>query len=108
MQPNNSRRADTITRCINVITDKNMVYIGPAFRNIRGKLYPAVSFATERPGAAITANFGSDSDIEFQYKNWESDENTIDQMITEGEKSNVFHGLDSDGDLEWELLRLSR
>lgn len=83
---------------------------GPAFRGIKGKLYPSVGVSTELPGATFTANFGSQP---FKYENWEDPNNTMEQspkisrsrVITDdshGENDADQAGSNSDADLEWE------
>ncbi|KAI1824959.1 concanavalin A-like lectin/glucanase domain-containing protein [Xylaria intraflava] len=73
--------------------------IGPAFRGIKGKLYPAVSFSTERPSGKITANFGPEG---FRYEAWASDKNTEESSPTQSQE---VTRVDEDSDDEWETRR---
>ncbi|XXG98243.1 hypothetical protein Hte_004566 [Hypoxylon texense] len=75
---------------------KNGKLIGPAFYGMKGKVYPAVSFDVQSPGAAITANFGPDG---FLYKEWKPEENTINQ--TRSEKGDLYES-DLDVNPEWD------
>jgi hypothetical protein len=49
--------------------------LGRAFREIKGRLYPAVSFRTSKAGASVSANFGPNN---FSYNAWELDTSTPD------------------------------
>ena len=65
------------------------IQIGPAFKEVKGRLYPAVCFGTDRPDARVSVNFGSE---EFQYKDWKLEKNT------EGSLPEIMSESDSDLD----------
>jgi Ran-binding protein 9/10 len=55
---------------------------GPAFEDIKGRLYPAVSFSAVVPGASVSVNFGSEK---FAYEDWKSPKNTEGALPKEAE-----------------------
>ncbi|KAJ8130645.1 hypothetical protein O1611_g2981 [Lasiodiplodia mahajangana] len=105
-------RGDTIGCGVNFAKETafftlNGELVGPAFHGIKGKLYPAVSFSTERPVGKITTNFGPDN---FRYELWASDKNTeqqspIGKEARGAEEWPTGREVDEDSDLEWEISR---
>lgn len=77
--------------------------IGPAFSDIRGKLYPAVSFDMTQAGVSISVNFGNDENILFAYQGSLEDEATYkirrpSDFLIEDAKSEKSEHSDSDSD----------
>jgi len=62
------------------------LWLGRAFRDIKGKLYPSVCFDVAIEGGAIEATFRDDDLKEFLFKGPYDGETTLEEPIIEAEK----------------------